>query len=258
MWWARMFNHRSVEQTHKIRLCIVLYHLDVASAKKKIKSFIDRHHKLEISFYDLKSTPKNNYLDALDFSGYHFLSDINLDSDSEVFIFLNDTIFLKHPYKYILNFIFKNTHLLLHKSRSVSMGIVHPYNEVLVDMNFVHHVQTFVLAMNKNALIIFNQTLEELNNQLNCNSVNGYLSTQKPYLQFIVNSHLKLPQNFNSWVGIRNNDDILLRKERSLLAEFKVSESLTATENIFINIPRNKQYYLELIIVKIFKFGFKK
>lgn len=257
-------NGKLFKKNRKIKLSVVIarYYLDHKKLEYITNKFLENldsnNYVIEkdIIFVDLKNEDKASKENSkycwkdkepyfFDFSAYQ---EIKKTSDSDLFLYINDTLFIKHPWKVITNKIRNLFQTLASIDDPAAIGIVYPYSEALmIDSKNpnLKHMTTFCFVLNKAANKIFNGIMESLDECMNkedwvMNKINS-----NRFISYLLNIHLYGPISPWSWKNNNNfPDNILLSKAISVILEYELNQSILNANGLIIPIPRNFKYLI--------------
>jgi len=248
----------------KISLVVARYYLPHIKLEKLISKFIKKFINKNfidvknIKFIDLRSETVDlkNLLsfewmdkepDFLDFSAYQ---EIKIDGKQDLFLYINDTIFIKHPWKLIGQKLKSLIPTLSVIENPSAIGIVYPYSEALTIDKVnptMKHITTFCFLLNKSANEIFKGKLNSLpktesgviewiNDRVNSNL----------FVDYLMNIHIFGP--ISPWRWKRGNTNFskktLHAKAISVILEYELNASILNSSGIIIPISRDFKYLI--------------
>ena len=248
----------------KISLVVARYYLPHIKLEKLIlkfikkfvnKNFIDVKN---IKFIDLKSETadlKNllsfEWMDKepnfFDFSAYQ---EIQIDDNQDLFLYINDTIFIKHPWKLIGQKLKSLIPTLSVIENPSAIGIVYPYTEALTIDKVnptMEHITTFCFLLNKSANEIFNKKLNSL--PKTDSEVSDWIYDKinsNLFIDYIMNIHIFGPSSHWRWKRITSNfsKKTLYSKAISVILEYELNASILNSNGIIIPISRDYKYLI--------------
>lgn len=254
-----------------ISIVIARYYLSHDKLEKIFKKFIkilnnDAHFTVSnIKFIDLKletSNIKTKLLfdwkdkepDFFDFSAYE---EIEKNSTIDLFLYLNDTMFIKHPWRVIRKKLKDLLPTISTIQNPAAIGIVYPYSEALIIDNknpTLEHMTTFCFVLNKSANKIFHSKLESLPREQNL--ANNWIRKKVDrslFIEYLLNIHIYGPDSPWKWKksSYTFSEKTLTRKAISVILEYDLNSSILNSDGLIIPIVRDFKY---LIFQKIQSF----
>jgi hypothetical protein len=224
----------------KIYIVVAQYYLNQEDLDKKmeiIKSLL-KNQGFTVEDITLNLNETNQY-PLFDFSAYaHGVS--NLDLDNSLVIFINDTFFIKHPWKFLLRKFIDNIDLLNSIPSACALGVIHDSTKLVMidDFNLSRkHLSTFFFGLNKKGLSIFRSVIKNLPKFEDDYKEWIYSELRNnPFLEVMIHAHLIEKNSQWAWEGLKKNFDesILLKKKICVIAEYNLSRAIMSEKGCFI------------------------
>ena len=197
-----------------------------------------------------------------DFSVYFNNLKINKDEKIDVYIFLNDTLFIKHPWKILLKKLLSQLPLISKIPTAAAVGPVDAMGILLDKNNLVNekHLSTFLFALNKEGAKIFNQIGSEITQiSIGDQSWANLKIADDILLNITINSHLKIVDSIYAWPGLKNNhsESTLFSKLICVVAEYEFSKKLLSSPGFIIPINNgiliDNYYFIQRLKSKLLR-----
>jgi hypothetical protein len=152
------------------------------------------------------------------------LSDAHaMEDDRAIFVFLNDTLLLKHPSRTLLSMLHDCFPTLRSSRLPVLVGRTHPYRGLLqtspISFGLDKYVSTFMFAVNRSGLELMRRTLARGERHIDITNEKSCGITDVPLkLSEFIRIHVSAAQSANSWKGNRGGA-AALRKSAAVLFE---------------------------------------
>jgi hypothetical protein len=184
----------------------------------------------------------------LDMSAY--ASALEATPDGDVTIFINDTLFMRHPWRLALRRLADLLPSLETSVHAAAAGEVHATTDVLLvdrDNPSRRHLSTFCFAVNADARRKLSETLLEMPVSSTSASVREWVDGQidrHPALATLLHVHLFGPKNPWTWPGKANDasEDLLLRKAVTVIAEYRFTSGLLSSGGLLMPINLGPAY----------------
>lgn len=197
---------------------------------------------------------------ALDFSAY---SAPNISSSADIYIYYNDTLFIKHPWKLLVNRISKLLCALKTSNFPVGLGVIHPTTLFLMkdESNpYRRHMQTFCFALNQSAQNEFVKILTTIPAESSAEMRDWIRNKiiQYPVLAKILHFHLFSSNNPWSWRPLnnsssdKNNESLFLKKAISVSLEYEFSATIINENGIILPLNWDDKYRLHMKLANFF------
>ena len=257
---------KSYEENSRIKISIVVarYYLSHKKLEKLSRKFLkyfeskDYLNIVNIKFVDLKSESKDlntkltfDWKDKepkfFDFSAYE---EMQTNDNSDLFLYINDTLFIKHPWRVIG----KRLKSLLPTASSIdnpaAVGIVYPYSEaLLIDKTnpSLEHMTTFCFALNRSSNKVFIETLKSLqdSNTKKDEWIKDKINSNL-FIKYLMNIHIYGPKSPWRWAKIDDNflEEKLSSKAISVILEYDLNANILNSNGLIIPISRDLKYFL--------------
>lgn len=197
---------------------------------------------------------------ALDFSAY---SAPNFSSPADIYIYYNDTLFIKHPWKLLVKRISRVISAQKTSNFPVGLGVIHPTTLFLMKDGsnpYRKHMQTFCFALNQRAQ-------QEFINILSTLPADSFFEMKEwirrkiidyPVLDKMLHFHLFSPKNPWSWRPIgssaldENKEILLLKKAVSVALEYELSATILNKDGIILPLNWDNKYRLHMKLAIFF------
>ena len=220
----------------RIRVIGVCYYLRLKEFERRVDSFIAnlgwgisvdrvflsiRHDQVA----DIKPwiMPRGNLLDI---SAYATGADITTSFD--LYIFLNDTLFLRHPWKTLALRFASLRCALASAPKPSAVGEVHTSTDLLMldtENPTRAHLSTFCFMLNRSAFMILGEIVQTLPNGNSTDSMMNWLNgftLNNSAIKNLLYVHLTARATPWSWKGLTKlpPQDLILRKKVTVLFEY--------------------------------------
>ena len=254
----------------KIALIGACFYLPVSDFEKKSDTFIEKlgigyeitqHFVLMRDSKDLSGQTEFTAQkwrvfngSALDFSAY---SAPNISSSADIYIYFNDTLFIKHPWKLLVNRISKIQSALKTSNFPTGLGVIHPTTLFLMkDENnpYRRHMQTFCFALNQSAQNEFIKILKTIpvDSSTEMRDWIRKKIIKYPVLAKMLHFHLFSSNNPWSWQPLNsssrdeNKESLLLKKAISVALEYELSATIINENGIILPLNWDDKYKLHM------------
>jgi hypothetical protein len=226
-----------------------------------LKSFIVERQYFNLNAEKFNTSDNSDWISIntpyFDFSAYQKFK-FNKSKKNRLYLFINDTLFVKHPFRYIAFYLYKNLRLFTSINVPSSLGIVYPYDEFISNAQtgpIIYHITTYCFILNYEAANHFKKDLlslpldEDQKSQIelieNCKIKNSGLK----YMIDILFGEAKTRLSYKK----RNliSDEKYIGKAISVIMEYKLSERIYKNNGLIIPINRNFFYKIEKIFRSI-------
>lgn len=197
---------------------------------------------------------------ALDFSAY---SAPNTSNSADIYIYYNDTLFIKHPWKLLANRMSKLLSTVKTANFSMGLGVIHPTTPFLMkDENnpYRRHMQTFCFALNQDAQDEFKKILTAIpvDRSADLSDWIKKVITKYPVLAKLLHIHLFSPNNPWSWQPLNssllneNKESLLLKKAISVALEYELSATIINENGIILPLNWDDKYRLHIKLASFY------
>ena len=253
-----------IKSNTKLSIVVARYYISHARLEKLVSKFIKKlsnRNTMEINyikFIDLKSETlynKNKLLfkwmdkepSFIDFSAYE---EIQNDGNQDLFLYINDTIFIKHPWTIIAQQLKSLIPTLSSINHPAAIGIVFPYSEALINDKInptLDHMTTFCFVLNKSANKILDEKLNSLprSESMVTDWINQKISSNL-FIEYLMKIHLFGPDSPWKWKGVDKNlsKKTMNRKAISVILEYELNASILNSNGLIIPILRDYKYLI--------------
>jgi hypothetical protein len=184
----------------------------------------------------------------LDISAYQEgLKDVRPEANC---ILLNDTLFLRHPWKQVARSIAPLLPALSNSPMAAAAGEVHPSTDLLLsdpDNYSRRHLSTFCFAMNAASRSVFDEIMASLPTQETTTERSAWLSNQAsryPALGTLLHVHLEAANNPWTWRRRTNSTqpEMLARKAVTVAIEYLFTARLLERGGFVMPINSTMKY----------------
>jgi len=251
----------------KLKVVIGRYYIDPAKLESLVDKFLNlanlNHRVVEKKFVNLKKedrTPNNSEewitksSPYFDFSAYQEL-EVHPSDESYLYLVINDTLFVRHPYRYISAFLRDNLDIMGQIDVPAAMGIVYPYNEVIARIDgvpVIDHITTYCFALNSKAAHEFQDLLavlpaaEAKKDQLAW--ILNY-SSHNAVVKLLVDIHLGAVKTSSSYKnGQSLSESQYIGKAISVILEYALSRRILMQGGLLLPIERGLAYRVEMLL----------
>jgi hypothetical protein len=247
-------------ETHKIYLIVVRYYLPPVLLRKYVnfvKSSIElKGFNVEVISIDLNVVGEYQ---LMDFSGYS--EGIRYCAENAIKVFINDTFFIKHPWKFFLFRFTQHLDLLNSMPSPCAIGVVENSTDLLIldELNPSRkHMSTFFFALNDEASVLFRDILEDLpKSEFESPSWIDKEQERNNVLRLIIHSHLTEKASVWAWSKLHQVDSLFIvtKKKVCVIAEYKLSQAILSHKGCIIpingGVKCNAYYLMKRFLNKI-------
>ena len=228
----------------KLVIQCALFYFSKRSVENRLR-LLTKEKKLnaEINFFDLNDDFSRKRTRLLDFEAYYSLcraSVAEYESEKTIFLYINDSFFIKWPYKSIIREFLKIVSSMGAIESPVSSSFLYPYEEInpIGSGQIDSHLTTCFFALNYSANKILLDVIE--NNLTIPDTVFRQwpdIFPDYPALTYILNIHLNPlidTERKNRWKNaIDSSESLLIAKARTVAIEYLLSLRLAKQESLF-------------------------
>lgn len=181
--------------------------------------------------------------------------------DADLYLFLNDTLFVKHPWHLISKRLQATLHNLATVVEPAAAGEIHPSTDVLMldpSNPTRRHLSTFCFLLNRSGFAAFKEVVATLPMGGSNAQIRDWLeehACNHPALRHILHVHLTGPANPWSWKGafIRSvPEDLVLRKAVTVTFEYLLNEQLLQRGGLIMPINIGLSYRFQAKLAALF------
>jgi len=156
-------------------------------------------------------------------------------ADDRITVFINDTLFLRHPWRLMAARIGKLLPSLADAPYPAAAGEIHPTTDTMYTDQCNpqrRHLSTFCFAVNGKALRIFQEVIRDTPCDGSSTSIRRWIDRQVkdyPALEKLLHIHLFGPDSFWTWqpkTRGKVDQSLLLRKAVTVIMEYRFSADL--------------------------------
>lgn len=253
----------------EVLVTIAQYYLDDKSLKQSLAAlnslFAASNMRMVPRIFDMRSTVTQIDIAAseqrlpypfFDMSAYQ--QGVQHAGEYELAVFLNDTLFVKHPWKLMATKLLALMPLVEALPVPCAAGAVHPSTDILmVDQHNLtrKHLSTFLFATNRQGTEHFRQLTEALSNPED-ELGRSWLRTQSkrhPGLAVLLQIHLGKTGNPWSWHGmaVHSNSTLLHRKSITVALEYLFTQRLLAAGGCVLPINIGIGFKLKTLVSRL-------
>ena len=246
-----------------ISIVIARYYINHAKLEKLVNVFLSSLNKNveieKINFIDLNSKASKNKNSVLVYNWikieptfFDFSAFVEMDSssDSDLYLYINDTVFIRHPWKVIAKNIMKTLNTINSLNFPVASGLVYPYSEVLINDTenpSLQHITTHCFILNKEANVIFKNLLSFLPDKEDDDKITAWIESKvssSAFIDFMLNIHLYGPISPWTWNKKEKtvSKKVLNGKAVSVILEYSLNNEILNSNGLIIPIPRDFKY----------------
>jgi hypothetical protein len=251
-------------QKKKISVVVGRYYIDHNKLETLISSFLKllnpdnkyiidnlKFVDLKYSELDIKNNLKFNWISKnpifFDFSAF---KEIERSNNTVLYIYINDTLFIKHPWRIIGKQFSERIDTASLLENSAAVGIVYPYSEALINDRSnltLQHMTTFCFALNTCSNNIFHNLLNSLPESESKSDewINNEIQSNL-FLKYLMNIHIYGPKSPWSWKRANNNftESALSGKAIAVILEYDLNAKILNSNGLIIPISRDLKYSL--------------
>ncbi len=174
--------------------------------------------------------------------------------EADLFLFFNDTLFIKHPWRSTARQLSVRLANLATMSAPGAAGIVHPSTDLLIldsSNPTRRHLSTFCFILNRAGLVLFNRVLAELpgpaaSEQMEWDWLEARMSRHSA-LRHLLHVHLTGPTNPHSWRAVTHkaaSSDLLRRKAVTVVFEYLLTHAMLEAGGMIVPVNLSWSYRL--------------